>query len=230
MLNKIGFNSIEAESLRSHKELLQIQQEMHRQPGDSYLDTSKKVAGYAYKVAHQCYLPFLYQKTKVQWLELGDENSRVFHQSIKQRRKTNQIHSIQTSEGVWVKTPDEVQNAFTQFYDSLFWSIMTNRRQKKAPGLDGFSSHFFKATWSIVSTNICAAISDFSITSKILKEVNVTSITLVPKVTVPASVGDFRPIACCPILYKCISKLLCSKLSDILPDIITHTQGAFVST
>ncbi|XP_056688085.1 uncharacterized protein [Spinacia oleracea] len=62
-----------------------------------------------------------------------------------------------------------------------------------------------------------------------LKEVNVTSISLVPKLTVANFVSDFRPIACCSVIYKCISKIMCSKLSQILPDIISPTQGAFVA-
>lgn len=69
----------------------------------------------------------------------------------------------------------------------------------------------------------------FSETGKMLKEINVTSITLVPKVSVPSKVGDFRPRACCSILYKCISKLLCEKLGVVFPDIISQNQGAFVA-
>lgn len=99
----------------------------------------------------------------------------------------------------------------------------------KAPGLDGFSNHFFKASWDIVATDIYKAIMDFFTTSKILKEVNVTSITLVPKVKVHASIGDYRPFACCSVIYKCISKLLCEKLNSMLPGIISCNQGAFVS-
>lgn len=73
-----------------------------------------------------------------------------------------------------------------------------------------------------------AAITESFRTRKMLKEINVTSITLVPKVSVPATVGDIRPITCCSILYKCISKLLCEKLGAMLPNIISQNKGAFV--
>ena len=37
-----------------------------------------------------------------------------------------------------------------------------------------------------------------------LKEVNATILTLVPKKVNPFAMGDFRPIACCNVVYKCI--------------------------
>ncbi|XP_056698022.1 uncharacterized protein [Spinacia oleracea] len=86
-----------------------------------------------------------------------------------------------------------------------------------------------QATWPIIKDDICLAIGDFFKTGKILKEVNVTSLSLVPKLTVPNSVSDFRPIACCSVIYKCISKIMCSKLRQILQAIISPTQGAFVA-
>lgn len=99
---------------------------MHNHPGDVHLADIEKNDGEAYRVSQDCYLSFLQQTTKIQWLELGGENSRGFHQSIKQRRKCNQNHFIQTGEGVWVRNEGEVQQAFTHFYDTLFGSKMAN--------------------------------------------------------------------------------------------------------
>lgn len=97
----------------------------------------------------------------------------------------------------------------------------------KAPGMDGFGSLFFKLSWVTLKHYVHADVSYFFLTGKIPKKVNVTSITLVPKVSVPATVGDFRPIACCLVIYKCISNLLCEKLNYVLPNIISPNQGAF---
>jgi len=51
---------------------------------------------------------------------------------------------------------------------------------------------------------------------------------LIPKTSSPQTAADFRPISCCNVVYKCISKLLCSRLKSILPDIISHSQSAFI--
>lgn len=72
----------------------------------------------------------------------------------------------------------------------------------KAPGMDGYNSHFFKVACPIMQDDFCVAKMDFLNTRMILKEINVTLITIVPKIPVHASVGDFTPIACCSTIYK----------------------------
>ncbi|XP_021713507.1 uncharacterized protein LOC110681676 [Chenopodium quinoa] len=61
-----------------------------------------------------------------------------------------------------------------------------------------------------------------------LKEINSTSVTLVPKTKSPTSVTEFKPIACFNVLYKCISKVLCDRLKQMLPFLIAENQSAFV--
>lgn len=53
--------------------------------------------------------------------------------------------------------------------------------------------------------------------------------TLILKVKEPKTVGDFRPISLCNVLYKVISKVLINRLKPILPLIIHGMQSAFVS-
>ena len=114
-------------------------------------------------------------------------------------------------------TKEEVKGAM--------WSIP----EDKAPGLDNFNSKFYKASWEIVGDNIVSAINQFFHSGKMYRSWNTTTTTLIPKIKCPSHLGDFRLISCCHILYKCISKLICSKLKFILGSLIDQAQGASVA-
>ncbi|KAK4384714.1 hypothetical protein Sango_3033000 [Sesamum angolense] len=53
--------------------------------------------------------------------------------------------------------------------------------EDRAPGPDGYSSGFFKAAWPVVGEEITAAVMNFFTTGRLLKQVNATLITLIPK-------------------------------------------------
>ncbi|KAL2224371.1 UNVERIFIED_CONTAM: hypothetical protein Sindi_3072200 [Sesamum indicum] len=113
-------------------------------------------------------------------------------------------------------TPDDVKQAVFDIADD------------KAPGPDGYSSGFFKAAWPVVGQEVTKAVLEFFSTGKLLKQVNSTLLALIPKVHTPMTVGDFRPISCCNVLYKIIAKLLVQRLSVVLDKIISPCQGAFI--
>jgi len=100
--------------------------------------------------------------------------------------------------------------------------------KNKALGPDGFSAGFFQRAWPIVGEDVIEAILDFFSYGKLLREVNATIITLVPKRSNPSVMGDFRPISCCNIVYKCITKIIANRLLKGLDDIVGPNQGAFI--
>uniref|UniRef100_A0A803N4X5 RNA-directed DNA polymerase, eukaryota, reverse transcriptase zinc-binding domain protein n=1 Tax=Chenopodium quinoa TaxID=63459 RepID=A0A803N4X5_CHEQI len=65
----------------------------------------------------------------------------------------------------------------------------------KAPGPDGFSSKFFKASWAIVGEDITKGVLDFFSSSKMLKQIKNTILTMVPTVDCAEEISQFRPIA-----------------------------------
>ncbi|GJZ80932.1 RNA-directed DNA polymerase, eukaryota, reverse transcriptase zinc-binding domain protein [Tanacetum coccineum] len=93
---------------------------------------------------------------------------------------------------------------------------------------DGFSSKNFKKAWHVVGDDVCMAIKEFFHNWKLLGEVDATLISLVPKIETPTKVSDFRPIACCNVIYKCISKILTNMIKNSLCKVVSPNQSAFI--
>lgn len=69
---------------------------------------------------------------------------------------------------------------------------------------------------------------EFFSSGKLLKRWNHTLIALVPKSAHASKVTDYRPISCCTVFYKVISKLQAARISDTLDNILHQSQAAFV--
>ncbi|XP_011004865.1 PREDICTED: uncharacterized protein LOC105111252 [Populus euphratica] len=98
----------------------------------------------------------------------------------------------------------------------------------KAPGLDGYSSCFFKKSWNVIGGDFCLAVRDFFESGAMLKQINHSIIALIPKSANTSSASDFRPISCCNVIYKVIAKILAQRLSNALATIISPMQNAFL--
>ncbi|GJZ26280.1 hypothetical protein Tco_0570533, partial [Tanacetum coccineum] len=83
-------------------------------------------------------------------------------------------------------------------------------------------------TWDIVKVDVSKAIKEFFMSGKLRKEVNHTIIALIPKVPSPTRVNDYRPISCCNVLFKCISKIISNRIKDSLTNLVNINQSAFV--
>jgi hypothetical protein len=73
-----------------------------------------------------------------------------------------------------------------------------------------------KKAWHVVGNDFCVVIRDFFTYRELLKQVNHSIIALVPKSTNVTSDADFCPIFCCNVIYKVISKILASRIVNVL--------------
>ncbi|KAK4382686.1 Retrovirus-related Pol polyprotein from type-2 retrotransposable element R2DM [Sesamum angolense] len=168
----------------------------------------------------------LRQRAKLQWLKGGDQCSKDLLGGDRTDRALDlqylrpwARHILTEEEACALIRPVTVDDVKTTMFDI---------EEDKAPGPDGFSPGFYKAAWPIVGKEISKAIMDLLTTGRILKQVNVTLLTLIPKVRTPHSVTDFRPISCCNVIYKVISKILVCRFREILNLLISPSQNAFV--
>lgn len=98
----------------------------------------------------------------------------------------------------------------------------------KSPGPDGFSAKFFKVCWNIIGSTVTGAVLEFFRSRSLLKQINHSEIALIPKSSHASYVGDFRPISCCNVVYKLISKILVARIRPLLNDLVDSAQTAFL--
>jgi hypothetical protein len=113
-------------------------------------------------------------------------------------------------------TPEEVKKAAFSIGDF------------KAPSPDGLHAVFYKKNWSICGDEITKEVL-LAVNSHTIPEGwNDTMVVLIPNIEEPELVTQFRPISLCNVIYKIISKMLVGRLKQILPEIISPMQSAFV--
>lgn len=72
------------------------------------------------------------------------------------------------------------------------------------------------------------AVKDLFNTGFLSPEVNETVVALTPKIPLLESINQLRPISCCNVLYKILSKIMVLRLKSFMGDLITPHQSAFV--
>ena len=98
----------------------------------------------------------------------------------------------------------------------------------KAPGLDGFNVDFLKACWNIVKQDILNLVEDCRMNRTILKVLNTSIISLIPKQDNAQTPDRFRPIALCNVVYKIISKVVPNRIKPLLPSLVSVEQSGYV--
>jgi hypothetical protein len=75
---------------------------------------------------------------------------------------------------------------------------------------------------------VCKAVLDFLNNGNFDTSINATYIALIPKIKNPTCIIEYRPISLCNVLYKLIARVLANRMKQILPNIISLTQSAFI--
>ncbi|XP_019178363.1 PREDICTED: uncharacterized protein LOC109173576 [Ipomoea nil] len=113
-------------------------------------------------------------------------------------------------------TPDEVKEA------------IFSMAPDKSPGPDGFNPGFFQHFWGSIGSDITNFVLHCLHSRTLPEGMNDAYITLVPKKTLPMSMGDLRPTALCNVTYKILAKMVANRLKVVLEKTISDSQSAFI--
>nr|GEY21683.1 RNA-directed DNA polymerase, eukaryota [Tanacetum cinerariifolium] len=97
----------------------------------------------------------------------------------------------------------------------------------KSPGPDGFTFEFFRKYWAVVGPDFSTIVEWFFKHGDFAIGCNSSFVALITKVLDPKVVSDYRPISLIGSLYKVVTKILATRLSLVISDLISDVQTAF---
>lgn len=97
-------------------------------------------------------------------------------------------------------------------------------------GPDGYPPGFHQQMWDIVGSDTINMVKAFFISGFLLKQMNHSFVSLIPKTDIPRTATDYRPISLSNVSYKIISKLLASRLKTVMDNFISPYQASFLSS
>ncbi|KAB5573660.1 hypothetical protein DKX38_000854 [Salix brachista] len=96
-----------------------VQRQLDRNPRDQDIKSREREACYLYNKLNADAESFFKQRSRVQWLKLGDKNTAYFHRSLLHRRARNHIHSFTSDTGEVVREPMEMGNMAANYFQTL---------------------------------------------------------------------------------------------------------------
>ncbi|XP_062116852.1 uncharacterized protein LOC133830788 [Humulus lupulus] len=112
-LNRDGKGDVFVQEAKKLKMMLDVQGKLQTYPGNSQLIDEEISRRTDYQQAHKNKIQFLKQKVKEEWLKHGDENTKLFHNTILNRNIQNAIYSIWDMKGNWLDRQEDVPKGFS---------------------------------------------------------------------------------------------------------------------
>ncbi|OMO83955.1 reverse transcriptase [Corchorus olitorius] len=98
----------------------------------------------------------------------------------------------------------------------------------KSLGVDGFPVLFFQKAWQLVKYNLLSLVQAALRDGEINPALNRTLVVLIPKISGPERISQFRSISLCTVPLKIITKLLVDRLRPLLDNLVSRSQSSFV--
>ncbi|XP_059306249.1 uncharacterized protein LOC132057642 [Lycium ferocissimum] len=204
-LHTTEFRGIETKVQQVRQKLKDIQEKMRYSHTASALFTAEKEIRQQLEKWVVVEESIYKQKSRANWLRLGDSNTTYFHAYMKSRYSQNMIRSLVNAQGVYITSDQGIEEEIQGFYRGLLGST--------SPSLPAINPDIMKQgniltkeqqlllvapiTFEEIYSGLCGiddskapgradvtdAVKQLFDTSDMYKAINVTSVTLVPKAT-----------------------------------------------
>ncbi|KAL0287981.1 UNVERIFIED_CONTAM: hypothetical protein Sradi_7112700 [Sesamum radiatum] len=212
-LNRLHYSHISVRARDADLALQEAQLHLESHPEDaavrgSLRDLRKKAVFLAEAERH-----FYFQKAKIHFLKMGDRNTKFFHDMVKRNAAKSSILAITKSDGSTITSTADIGQEFVTYFTSLLGTAA----QTLPVDNDVFD-------WGpkLLGTCIRAVQRGYTVGAQPLYHCPCAQIRAFP------TVADYRPISCCNVIYKAITKIIADRLSTVLEHLIDRSQAAFV--
>jgi hypothetical protein len=118
----------------------------------------------------------------------------------------------------------------SRFTEDEIWKIIRALPVDKALGLDGFMARLLQWCWDIIRPEIMRPFDAlWWLDTRDLHSVNEPLMVLLPKALEAKAIKDYRPISLIHVMGKLVTKVLASRLSSRMGELIRPCQSAFIS-
>eukprot|EP00253_Pinus_taeda_P035598 PITA_35598 len=180
---------------------------------------------------------FWRQKSRVQWLKEGERNTRFFHRSTLANRAHNRISSIKDEGGQLLSSHKDMEAVLVQHFSGISKETISDRENfikdltRHIPRLVSREDKFNlnrPVTEEEISEDILNVVEDSRRNRTILKALNTSFVSLIPKQDNALTPDKFRPIAFCNVVYKIMSKVVANKIKPLPPTLVSGEQSSYV--
>lgn len=136
--------------------------------------------------------------------------------------------SLSHGETVEQVTNEENKDLISNVTEEEVKAATFSMHPDKSPDPDGLNPTFFQVFWSVVGGEVIRFCKNYMRTGELSVGVNKTLVCLIPKVKVPTSMSEVRPISLCNVLIRILSKFLSNRLKYCLGRLIYDKQSALM--
>uniref|UniRef100_A0A453SB26 Reverse transcriptase domain-containing protein n=1 Tax=Aegilops tauschii subsp. strangulata TaxID=200361 RepID=A0A453SB26_AEGTS len=125
--------------------------------------------------------------------------------------------------------PSNLDDLDAPFGEEEIWQAVKQLPARKAPGPDGFTAEFLRSCWPVVKQDFVHVFQQlYALRGRGFSCLNQALLTLIPKRSDAAGLGDYRPISLIHLVAKIFAKVMSLRLAPKLNELVSPIQNAFI--
>lgn len=165
------------------------------------------------------------------WLSSAPELEKLaieYFQRLYSLNDVDQVVEPLPEEGFTALTADEIRSLGSSFTEAEIVTAVQSMGRFKAPGPDGYQPVFYQQCWNEVGGSVTRFVLEFFCTGELPKDTNDAIVVLLPKVSSPEKIHQFRPISLCNVLFKIFTKTMVGRMKRVITKLIGPAQSSFI--